>query len=181
MGVITAILRQTAIAGGADGNFTGGVIANIAIDVGIDHILPGSVQLRKRSLELPPILGRIDQKKRIARPFIQRPAQRHLPGFTRKQGSENGPVARDNHIHEFIGPVLDMDGLTAVDCIFPSVRSQELSLSVDAFEVNVFHSRANIGKSPGDALVMSHNHVRHAGKRHAGNIQWTAFQVGFIP
>ena len=64
---------------------------------------------------------------------------------------------------------------------FPSVRRLVLSVGVESLDVNVFDRRADIGEAPGDALVVSDDHVGHAGQGDAGDVEVAATQVRLVP
>ena len=75
-----------------------------------------------------------------------------------------GPWRVSGHIHHHIRLALHVDHFAAMLRRLPSFGRQILAVRVEGLDVNVFHGGADIGEAPGDALVVSHDHVRQAGQ-----------------
>ena len=84
MRVVAAIRRQAAITGSANRNFSGGLVSDIAIHIGIDHVLAGSVERGKRGAKVLPVLCEIDLVERIPNSVVQSPTQRQFSGLARR-------------------------------------------------------------------------------------------------
>ena len=63
----------------------------------------------------------------------------------------------------------------------PSFRGRILALGIECLDVNVFHRRPDIGKAPCDSLIVSDDHVGHAGQRDASDVKAARAQMSFIP
>ena len=58
--------------------------------------------------------------------------------------------------------------------LLPSLGRQILSVRVESLDVNVFDRRANVGEAPGNALVVSDDHIGIAGQRDSRHIEVAA-------
>ena len=179
--VVAAVFGQAAVARGADGNLPRGLVPDVAIHVGVHHVLSGSVKGRKSAAELLPVLRRIHFKKRIVGAVVERPAQSQLTSFAGDEFSDHGSVTGHGHIHHHIWLALHVNHFAAVLRRLPSFGSQILAIRIESLDVNVFDGRADIGEAPGDALVVSHDHVRQAGQSDAGSVEVAAAQMSLIP
>jgi hypothetical protein len=56
-----------------------------------------------------------------------------------------------------------------------------LARVIEGFDVDVFGGWADVGESPGDALVVAHNHEGHTGQGDSRHIEVTAGEVGLVP
>ena len=111
MGIVGAADRETAIAGGANRNVAGCLVADVTVDIGIDDVLSGSVELRKRLAEFVPVLRRIDIEKWHAQAVIERPAQCQLARLARNQFADDGAMPRDLYINRYIRLTFDVNHL----------------------------------------------------------------------
>ncbi len=181
MRVVGAAHRKAAISCRADRNLARRVISDVSVDVGIHHVLPRRIQLRKCALEFFPVLRRIHVKEWDAQSVVERPAQRQRPRFARNQFRDDRSVTRDLHVHGHVRLALDVDHLDAMFRLHPSRRSLIRALRVEILDVNVGHGWTDVGESPRDSLVVAHDHIRHAGQRHPGNVESARVQVRLVP
>ena len=54
--------------------------------------------------------------------------------------------------------------------IFPALRSEVLSTGIEGLDINILYLRPKIRESPGDSLIVSDDHVRHAWQREADDV-----------
>ena len=91
VGVVCAADGQAAVSGGANWNFARGVIADVAIHVGVHHVLSRRIELRKCVLEIIPVLRSVHVEERHVKAVVKRPAQRQLAGFAGNSSVTIGP------------------------------------------------------------------------------------------
>ena len=90
-------------------------------------------------------------------------------------------VPRGHHIQIDLRLALYLDDLFAMLRLHPALRRQVFALVVELLDVNVFDVRAEIGKSPRDVAIVSHDDERHARQRDAGDIEVSGREMGLIP
>ena len=78
------------------GTLPGGLISDVAVDVGVDDVLPGRVEFRKCSAEFVPVLGRVHIEERIADAVVECPAQRDLARLAGNKVGDDRAVARES-------------------------------------------------------------------------------------
>src|SRR5579872_15885 len=65
--------------------------------------------------------------------------------------------------------------------LLPSVWREVVAVTIESFIVSIFYRRPNIGKTPGDTLVVAHHNIRHPRQGHSSNIKVSRVQMRFIP
>src|SRR5437016_3657572 len=82
-----------------------------------------------------------------------------------------------------VGLALDVNHLAAVLRRLPSLGRHILTVRVECLDVNVLDSWPDIRESPCHALVMSDDHIWHAGQCYAGGVEFDAIatKVRFVP
>ena len=163
--------RQTAITGGANRNMPRGLVTDVAIHIGINHVLPRCIELRKRLAEFLPVLRTIDIEKWHVQAVIERPAQRNLPRLSGQKVRDDRPVPRDLYVQGDVRLTFDVDHLGPVRGLLPALRRLVCTLRVEVLDKCVRHRGPNISESPGDSLIVANDHVRHSGQRHSRHIQ----------
>ena len=90
-------------------------------------------------------------------------------------------MARDHHIHGNIRLAFYVNDL-AVDLRLPPARGRlVLAGGIEVFNEQVLHVRIEVGKAPGNALIVSDADERHAGKRKAFHIEVAGVKLELIP
>ena len=79
------------------------------------------------------------------------------------------------------GFALDADDFLAMLGLHPSLRREVLAFVVELLDENVFHRRPDIGEAPGHVAVVPDDHVGHARKGHAHDVEVSADQVRLVP
>ena len=149
----------------------GGVIADVAVDVGVDEILARSREARDGRGELGPVLRAVDvEEGKLETIRIGRgPAQRILLVFI---AQKNRAVPGD--------PLIELQRLGAFDRDGVALQARLLQLSakyvtaglrVDLFAIQILHVELKIGHAPGDALVVPDDHGGNARQRHPADVQ----------
>src|SRR6185312_14620013 len=154
-----------AVAGSPRGNKAHGLVADVAVDIAVDDILRRSGKDGERLAELLPVLRGVKLKQRdadLAR-VIEHPLERDLPRLNGEEGADYWSVARDDNVKAYGGLAFYVDGLMLPLWRLPAAGSFVLALLVEVFYEQVLHVRVEVGKSPGNALVVSHDDIRHAG------------------
>src|SRR4051794_2628939 len=145
MSVVVAHLRQAAVARSPYRNLTRSLISDVAIHVGIDNVLSGSIELRKSGAELLPVLRRVEFEKRIAHAIVKRPAQRKLPRFPGHQVRNDGTMPRERDVESPVRLAFDANDFVAPLRLLPPIWSLILSRRIDRLDINIFNCRTNIG------------------------------------
>src|ERR1700691_1990555 len=112
--IIRATDREAAVAGGSNWDVPGRLIADVAIDNGIDNILSGRVELGKRLAKFFPVLRRVDIEKWHVQPVVECPTQCYLPRVTGNQFADDRPMPGKLHIDRDIRFLFDMNYLAAM-------------------------------------------------------------------
>ena len=111
------------------------LVADVAIHVGVHHILAGSVNHGEGLTKFIPSPRRADLEKRIVNAVVKCPAQRQFARFTRNKIGNDRPVARDYDIHHDIWLAFDVDGLATMLRFAPSLRRFILALRIKLLDV----------------------------------------------
>ena len=171
MRIVAAAHRQAAIARRADRHAPRRLITDVAIHIGVHHILPGRAEGREGLAKFVPVLGGVHVEEHQTLAVLQRPAQGNLAGLAGKQLCDNGAVARSYHIENHVGLAFDVNRFLPMLRFNPSCGSFVLPLRIELFDEVVFHGRSNIGESPADTLVVADNHERNARQRNSGHVE----------
>src|SRR5579875_1222904 len=115
------------------------------------------------------------------RGIVDGPPQRQFALLARDEIGNDRPVARRHNIQRDLLPAFHLDGFLAMLGLLPALRRKILASVVELLDVEVFDIGAEIGKAPGDALIMTDDHVRHAGQGDAGNVEVAGSEVGLVP
>ena len=147
----------------------------------IHYVLSRRIQLRECMPEIFPVLCRVHVEEGYPQPVVERPPQRQGPRLAGNQLCDDGAVAGNLHVDSDIGLAFYVDHLGAMLRLRPALRRLVSTLRVESFNVDVRYSRADVGKSPGDSLIVAHDHIRHSREGYAGNVESSGLQVRFIP
>src|SRR5580692_10007704 len=92
-------------------------------------------------------------------------------------------MAGQQYVHDPVGPALHMNYFATVLGRLPSSRCQVLASRVEGFDIDIFDGRADVGETPCDALVVSHNHVGKSWQSDAGSVEVAAgtTEMRFVP
>lgn len=181
------------VVGAAERYATGGDVADVALDVGIDHVLRRYAEVGGGVEELFPAFGPVDRQQareglvvtveagpgegdhqpvalrlRQPRRFVDVADHRAVAGAADLQRDRLAVAHGDAFQARLEGPV--------------AVRGQVAPrvLGIDALQVGVLDVRAGIGVAPGDALVMADDEQRGAGEVGAGEAQAGDLQAGQV-
>ena len=180
--------REGPVAAAADWHAAGHLVADVAVDVGVNEILRRHVPVAQGGAEFVEVLRPVDVEggAQYGRGLERRPAQadghRGALGDGRPLGQrlqffvgvgEHRPVACLAHADRHRGPTGDEEHLLAgvhrlplaVDVVQVGV------VRVDPFQVKVLHVRPGIGHAPGDAVVVADDDRRQADEGEPDDIQ----------
>src|SRR6185437_8908569 len=176
---VCAVHRHGAVTRGANGNKAHGLVANVAVNIGIDNVLRGRGKDRKRFAELIPVLRGVKIKQRHAdgMRIIDDPSQRNLARFTVQQRRDDGPVPRDRYIKRNVRLALYVNHLVVDLWFLPAVGRLVFAGDVEVFDKQILHVRIEIGKSPGDALVVADSNKGHAREREAFYVEVAGMEL----
>ena len=181
MRVVAAADRQTAIACRTDGNLSRGLVSDVAVHVGIHHVLAGGDKIREGLPELIPVRRGIQVEEGEGQVVVQRPAECDLARFSRNQVGDDRAVTGGQNVERNVGLAFDVDDFLPMQRIPPSGRRFVLALIVELLNKNVFDGRADVGEAPADTLVVADNHEWRARQGDAGDVEVAALQVRFEP
>jgi hypothetical protein len=155
----------------------------VPIHVGINDVLSGSSKGRKGGAEVVPVLRRVHLEERNTGGLlvVNDPPESKLAGLARNQVGDDRPMTRDHNVEVDLGLALDANDFLAVLGLHPTLGREVFTLVIELLDVDVFNRRPQIGEAPGDVPVVSNDHVRHARKGHADDIEVSADEVGFVP
>ncbi len=171
-----------AVAFFADGDAGCHEVADVAVDVRVDGVLAGAPDALHDFAKFVPIF-------RGGEPVV---------GVAEAAGFEGGPfegvgfagffvndgaVARDDDFEMFVGLAFDVDGFVedlgfrpfAVDLIFVGCGG------IEFFDVEVLDVGAVVGEAPGDAIVVSDDDERRAGKSETFCVEIGSGEMNFVP
>ena len=181
MSVVGAADGEAAIAGGANRNVAGSLVADVPVHVGVNNVLPRCVELRKSLAKVLPVLRNIDVEKRHAQSIVERPAQSHLPRLTRNYFGNYGPMTGNLYVEHDIRFCFDVNHFFAMFRLLPALRRLICTVRVKIFDERIGYGGANVGESPRNALIVANDYVRHSGQSHPGDIQAAGLQMSLIP
>ena len=203
MSVIVAGYRQGAIAGRPPRDHARGLIPDVSLHIRIDRVLARRDKISKSGAKLLPIRGGIDFSERHAHAKAKdRPVQRDLPPFAglwgandctmlcrsyleaefgRRELSDHGAMPCGQHVKPDIRRTFHVDNFRSNFRPLPSARSLIFALRIKVFDKNVFHVRAEVGESPGDAAVMADDHEWQAGKSYSSDVEFSRGQLRLVP
>ena len=188
VGVVLAAHGQAAVAVGADGVKSRGLVPDVPVNVGIHHVLARRVQERRSVAEFLPVLRGVQVEERVGEGIVERPAQSQLARAHRRSSQlignevrDDGAVAGDGDVQDHVPSVLHVNDFGAVFGLEPTVRSLVFAVLVEILDVQILHGRLDVGEAPGNALVVTDDDERHSGQRHADYIVTTAAQMRLIP
>src|SRR6202049_3799960 len=174
MSVVAAAFGQAAITRRAYGHSSRGLITDVAIDVRIHYILSGCAEGGERFTKFAPVMRRVHIEKHEAHAVLQGPAQCDLARLARQCFRDDRPVTRCYHVQNYVWLSFDVNCFLTVPRLNPSRRRLVLPLSIELFDVEIFDSRANVGKSPPNALIVADYDKRNARDRNPGGIELAA-------
>ena len=90
-------------------------------------------------------------------------------------------MPRGQHVKPDIRRAFHVDNFRSNFRPLPSARSLIFALIVKVFDKNIFHVRAQIGESPGDAAVVPHDHEWQAGKSYSSDVEVSRGQLRLVP
>ena len=90
-------------------------------------------------------------------------------------------MASGDDIDHDIRLVLDMNDFAAMLGRLPSIGGEIFSVAVGGFDVDVFDGRPNVGESPGDALVVSHDDIGQPGQSDSRHVKVAGAKMRFVP
>ena len=153
----------------------------MAVDVGVHHVLSGRTPEGQCFTELLPILSGVEVEERVGERVVERPAQGEFASLVWNEVGDDGAVPRNSNIKSHIGRALHMDDFAAMLWIAPALWRFILAGEIEIFNKEVFDRGFDVGKSPGNALVVPDNDEGHAGKCDAGYVERAALEMGFVP
>src|SRR5579885_3115981 len=170
-----------AAAGRPDRKFSGGMIADVAIRIGVDEVLTGPRESRDGGGEFLPVASAVQIKKgelETAR-LGRGPAQGVVLILVVEK---NGTVASD--------PVFEDDGFFIFHGDGAALKARLLDLAlkkiaagarIDLFAIEVLNVELEIRYSPCDPLIVSDDDRGHARERRAGDIEIAGMEMDHIP
>lgn len=105
----------------------------------------------------------------------------------RYETGDHGTVTGEHHIQRHIRLPLYANHLMPLLHWLPAIRGLVFSIGSHVFDKNIFHIRNKIRESPGDALIVPHQHVGQSRQGKSLHIKCRLavlpvnFQVRFIP
>ncbi len=192
--------------GAADGDPAEGVIADVTLIVGVDHVLGGAAPGGEGGDEGGPVGGAVDFEEGCGEVdgVVDSPGESE--GALVRGGSSARPLCADEEagdnggfevavlgaeeVEDDVFAAADVDGLGMVDDGLPrAVGGLELGLAVvntGALDVDVLHVGAEVGEAPGDVVVVTDDDEGDAGQSDSGDMEGSAgggggFQDGLIP
>ncbi len=182
----------------ADRDAAGGLVADVALGVGVDQVLRGDLEVGRGLAERREVGRPVEREEAVhglAR--VQRgPAQRHRVALGAVRGRVlHGRLLAD--LDELVVAVgddravvgladgdltaalaRDLDGLLAGD-EGQLLAVVEVGVGGDLLQVEVGDVRAEVGHAPGDVLVVADDDARHAGEGVAGHVEG-ALRAGLV-
>ena len=131
--------------------------------------------------EFFPVLCGIHVEKRNAQPVVQSPTKCQWPGLARNQFRDQRAVPGDLDVEGYVRLALHVDYFRTVFGLYPTQRCLIRPLGIEVLDVDVRDGRTDIGKSPGDSLVVAYDHERHPRQSYSGHIKIGAAQMRLIP
>src|SRR5580704_16655620 len=157
------------------------MVADVSGQVGVHKVLARAGKARNRSGKLPPVLRAIDvHKGKLIYPrFGGDPAQGQKPASF---SFNYGTVARDPLRKDIWLGSLDSNRFGFKMCLLQlSLEKIASGLRIEALLVEVLHVEAEVGDSPGDALVVTDYYAGNSGQGDAADIQAGRFQMHHVP
>ena len=90
-------------------------------------------------------------------------------------------MSRDCDLDRDVRLALHVNNFVAGLRFFPTFGCEVLAVVFEVFNVQVFHSGANISESPRDAPIVANDHVWVTGQRDSNCVESAGFQMSFIP
>ena len=179
----------------ADGDLAYGVVADVALIVGVDEVLCGAAKCGEGSVEAGPVGGGVDGVEGWGdvRRVVEGPAKGEGTLFWGKRPERMGVmaspccVARTSSFDIFAAANVD-DLLLVEDGLPDAVGGFVLGVRAAAagvLDVEVLHVGAEIGKAPGEVGVVADDDEGDAGQGDSRDVELAGrrggLEVGFVP
>ena len=172
-----------------------GVVADVAVVVGVDDVLGGAAEGGEGGGEGGPVDGGIDAEEggRDVGGIVDGPAEGEGALFVgEERGDEGrgvGAVLGGGDIEDDVGAVADVDDLALVEEGVPgAVGGLVLGGGAGAagvLDVEVLHVGAEVGEAPGDVVVVADDDEGIAGEGDSGGVEVAGgrggLEVGCVP
>src|SRR5439155_7923365 len=113
--------------------------------------------------------------------IVKRSFQRKPAGLSGYEFGHNRSVPGQKHIQRDVWLPLHVDHLAPMRRLLPARGRLVLATCVEVFNKDVFHIRTEVGKCPGNALVMAHDDKGKAGQRDSSGIEPLRRKMGLVP
>jgi hypothetical protein len=186
----------------AQGDSAHGVVADVALIVGVDDVLGGASEAAEGGEKAGPVVGvvYVEGGDLEVGGVVDGPAEGEgagmavgLGSFGREDGVEDGgegvAVAGGEDLEVDGALAFDLDGFGEVDDELPGVASGEEFLcgagAAGGFDVDVLDVGAEVGEAPGDVVVVADDDEGKAGDGDAGGVESPGgeggLEIGLVP
>ena len=158
------------------------VVADVAVHVGVDHVLLGTGEATEGVLELLPVLRLVHlQERKVKGVRLKRgprERQRVFAVLADHRAVASGP---DRKAHVYCGAHVDV--LLVHFGVNPAALHQVFVrvAGVERLEVQVLDVGAGVGHSPRDPVVVTDDHEGSAGQADAGHVQTRRLELNLVP
>ncbi len=181
--------REQSVRSRPHGNRSGGGVADVALDVGVDEVLRRRPQEPRALEELGPVARGGDGEERLRGAIARveaRPGKRHGGPETagpRQHVGDQGSVHGVAHRDDGVGLASHADRLAALPepLPLPAVAVAGRIVRVQLFDEEVLHVRLERRQAPGDSVVVADDHARKARQRGSGRAKAGRVERGEIP
>ena len=117
----------------------------------------------------------------ICEDWIEATLQSDLAVLTRQKIGHDGTVPGDHHVQGNIRLVFDVNDLMIYFRLLPAGRGLVFTCGIELLDKQVLNIGIQVGKTPGDALIVANKHKWHSWQADAGHVEITRMQLDFIP
>ncbi len=180
----------------AEGNLAYGVVADVALIVGVDEVLGGAAEGGEGGGEVGPVGGGVGGEERGGQVggVVDGPAEGESAPLCWEDagddGCHGGAVLGGGDVEDEVLASADVDGLFLVEDGMPgAVGGLELGGIAGAagvLDVDVLNLGAEVGEAPGDVSVVADDDEGDAGEGDSGYVELCSgggwgLEVGFVP
>ena len=179
----------------ANGNSADGVIADVALVIGKDHVLRRAAPVEEGCVKAGPVRGGVDGEERgsdVGR-IVDGPVERERTFFRRVDAGDDGrdqiAVLGSGDVEEDVFVAFDVDDLQSMEEGLPGAGGGLVlgggTGAAGVLDCDVLHGGAEVGEAPGNVCVVADDDEGGSRKRDAGDMEFAgggrSFQVGLVP